>query len=417
MMAWFDFSRSNFHRLAVASAAAAFSLGVQAQDTFSLTLTVNPDVSPQSSSVGFSTVQQLFDRLDAGGLQSLVNAYTEASPAALRFGYRGLDMFVTTAAGSSTVTLNIPGIVDGKAFTGANRDASFDLMVDFFETDGGEVLSAVNRKLAEVSPVDPIAGNPMSMQSMMVASDFDSAFTAFASNIKAAPVGQQPDHSGLAALSLRLGRFSQAGLESESATLPLSYTFRGLGGGRQLTFNLPISVASVGEAKVYKLGMGLAYRHPMSERWALTPAINLGASGSEDLGSVAAMTSVSLTSQYTIPFNDFEISIGNMVGQYDTLKIETDNFSYDPGIRNTVFRNGIMVSRPVSLGGWPMSLELSFVNTQFTGSALFNSWTNELGLTIGTRRGSDLPSYLRAGITLLDGERSRGVMFNVGYWF
>jgi hypothetical protein len=82
-----------------------------------------------------------------------------------------------------------------------------------------------------------------------------------------------------------------------------------------------------------------------------------------------------------------------------------------------VYRNGVMVSRPVTVGNQPMSVEVSFVNTQFTGSALYNKWTNELGLTVGTRRGSDLPSYLRAGITLLKGQRSSGVSFNVGYWF
>lgn len=412
-MTAFKCSLAKIRHTALAGVLAAASCLAQAQDTFNLTLSVGD----KSTNVGFSTVEQMFERLDKDGLKSLDDAYTDSSQASLRLGYRGLDMFVTTTANSNTVTLNIPGIVDNKSFTGADRDASFDLLDAFFETDGGALVSAMMKKLAEVSPVDPIAGNPTSMQSMMVASDFDSAFTAHASSIKAAPSAQQSDDSGLLALALRFGRYSQAGLKSESATLPLSYTFRGFGEGRQLTLSLPISVGSVGQAKVYQFGLGMAYRHPINERWALTPSLNAGASGSADLGSAAAMTAVALTSQYTIPVQDYEFSIGNMVGQYNTLKIQTEDYSYDPGISNLVFRNGLMVSRPVSMGNQPLSVELSFVNTQFTGTALYNKWTNELGVTIGTRRGSDLPSYLRAGITLLDGQRSKGVSFNVGYWF
>lgn len=400
-------------RMALISLATAFSVGVHAQDIFDLTLNVND----QSSRVGFSTVEQMFNRLDKAGLESLNKAYTDATPASLTLGYRGLNLFVTTTAGSNAVILNIPGIVENKSFTGANRDASFDLLADFFKSDGGALVSAVMKKLAEVSPVDPIAGNPNSMQSMMVSNDFAATFTAHASNIKSAPGSQSSDNSGLAALGLRFGQYSQGGLKSESVTLPLSYTFRGFGDGRQLTLNMPLSTGSVGTAKVYQAGLGVAYRHPMNEQWALTPAVHVGASGSADLGSAAAMTSASLTSQYTIPLQDYEVSIGNMVGQYDTLKIKTSEYSYDPGIRNLVFRNGVMVARPVAIGGQPLSAEVSFVNTQFTGTALFNKWTNELGVTIGTRRGSDLPSYLRAGITLLRGQNSKGVSFNFGYWF
>jgi hypothetical protein len=412
-MVFFEFSLSKLRQLSLVFAAVVCSFGAQAQDTFSLTLTVNS----QSNTVGFSTVEELFDRLDRDGFQSLDASYTDSSAASLRFGYRGLDMFVTTSAGSQTVTLNIPGIVENKSFTGVDRDASFDLLGDFFESDGGAILSAVMKKLAEVSPVDPIAGNPSSMQSMMVSNDYDATFTGFASNIKAAPSTQSSDNGGLLALALRFGRYSQGGLKSEITTLPLSYTYRGFGEGRQLTFSMPISVGSVGDAKVYQLGLGLAYRHTFSERWSLTPAANLGASGSVDLGSLAAMTAVSLTSQYTIPIQDYELSLGNMIGQYDTLKLKSEDYSYDPGISNTVYRNGIMLSRPVTLGKQSLSLEASFINTQYTGTALYNKWTNELGLTVGTRRGSDLPSYLRAGVTLLKGQRSSGVMFNAGYWF
>ena len=396
--------------LLAAAVSLTLSQGLWAQDLFKLDLNANGTQGTTS----FSTVQQLFNNLNQADLQKIVGAYSSTASATMDLGYRGLGM--TIVAEGKNITLKIPGVIADQSFTaGATRDANLSLLSDFFKHDGGAILSAIQKKLSEVSPVDPIAGNPGSLQSTMAANGFDQAFTAFASNVKAAP--QTPDGSGLVALGLRFGSYSQAGLKSQNVTLPLGYTYRGFGQGRQLSINVPITVGQVGSAKVLQGGLGVAYRHPINTRWALTPAVNVGAAGSVDLGSVAAMTSYSLTSQYTIPMARYELSIGNMIGRYQTLKIQTKDFSYDPGITNMVYRNGAMVSRNVELRGKPLALEVAAINTVYAGSTLYNKWTNELGVTIGTRKGSDLPSYLRAGVTLLQGQKSHGVNFNLGYWF
>lgn len=396
------------------TAALLLSQGLSAAELFTLDL----KVGPQTGSTSFSTVQQLFNQLDTAGLKQVVDGYSDTANATARVDYRGLGM--TIDAVGSSVTLKIPGVITDKVFDqGATRDDNLNALEDFFKRDGGAILSAIQKKLAATSPVDPIAGNPNSLQSTMVASGFDQSFTAFATNVKAAPatMAQTSDSSGLVALGLRFGSYSQSGLRSESVTLPLAYTFRGLGEGRQFSFNLPITVGQVGSAKVVQGGLGVAYRHPMNDNWALTPAVGLGAAGSIDLGSAAAMTSYSVTSQYTIPLDEYEVSIGNMIGRYETLKIQTKDYAYDPGISNVIFRNGAMLSKPVEFGGKPMALEFSAINTVFTGTEVYNKWTNEFGVTIGTRKGSDLPSYLRTGISLLQGQKSHGVSLNFGYWF
>lgn len=412
--------RINFSKSLLATALSlSLPQGLWAADLFNLNLTVNQGTaSEQTGSTSFSTVEQLFNQLDSAGLTQVANTYKSTADATALIDYRGLGM--TINAVGKDVTLKIPGVISDQVFnTGATRDDNLNQLEDFFKRDGGAILSAIQKKLAATSPVDPIAGNPNSLQSTMVASGFDQSFTAFASNVKAVPGSgaQASDNSGLVALGLRFGSYSQNGLRSDSVTLPLSYTYRGFGEGRQLSFNLPITVGQVGSAKVVQGGLGVAYRHPVNENWALTPAASLGAAGSIDLGSAAAMTSYSLTSQYTIPLDEYEFSIGNMIGRYETLKIQTKDYSYDPGISNMIYRNGVMVSKRVDLGGKPMALEFSVINTVFTGSELYNKWTNEYGMTIGTRKGSDLPSYLRAGISLLQGQKSHGVSFNVGYWF
>ena len=398
-----------------------FSQGLWAADLFKLDVTVHPGTpAEQTGSTGFANVKDLFNQLDGPGLQQVSNSYSDTAATNARIDYRGLPMSIDMAAGGTAVTLKIPGVIPDQVFDkGSTRDANLNAVDDFFKRNGDSLMSAIQKKLAATSPVDPIAGNPNSLQSTMVASGFDQAFTAFASNVKAAPTttAQAADSSGLVALGLRFGSYSQNGLRSESVTLPLSYTYRGFGEGRQLSLNLPITVGQVGSAKVLQGGLGVAYRHPMNENWALTPAASLGAAGSIDMGSAAAMTSYSVTSQYTIALDGYDLSIGNMIGRYETLKIQTKDYSYDPGISNTIYRNGVMLSQPVVLEGKPLALEFSAVNTVFTGSELYNKWTNEFGVTIGTRKGSDQPSYLRAGISLLQGAKSHGLSLNFGYWF
>lgn len=412
------FQQFSFGKWSVAIAAAGM-LSVSAHATDIFTMEVNTGGS--TGRLGFVSVPDLFDKLNAGGLKSIQNSYSDTAAASVNIGYRGLPIQIVTAANSPSVQLIIPGLGILQDFTSrATRDGNLDDLADFFKRDGGAIISALQKKLAEASPVDPIAGNPASLQSQMASSNFDQTFTAFATNIKAAPAtgGQQQEgNSGLMALGLRFGHYSQAGLTTQTVTLPLSYTYRGWGEGRQLTINMPLMYGKTEGAQIVQGGLGMAYRHPINDNWALTPSLNVAASGSVDLGSVGAMTSASLTSQYGFKFRDLDWSMGNMVGVYSTLKIKTKDYSYDPGIKNTIFRNGLMVSQPITLAGQKLAVEYAFINTQFNGAALYNKWTNEFSITLGTSKASNLPSYLRAGITILRGQQSKGTTLNVGYWF
>lgn len=366
-------------------------------------------VGNTSGRLTFSSVPNLFDQLSNNGLQSVQASYTNTSAANVSIGYRGLPILINTEQNSAAIQLVIPSLQFSQTFNArSDRDGNLEDLTEFFKRDGGAIISALQKKLAEESPVDPIAGNPASLQSQMAANTFDSSFTSFATNIKSAPPAStssqatsSAENRGLVAATLRFGRYSQAGFNVQAVTLPLSYTYRGLGDGRLISVNLPITYAKVGDANVGQAGLGISYRHPVNPQWSLTPAFNLGLSGSLDLGSVAALSSASVTSQYSFRYADLDWSIGNMIGYYNTLKIQTKDFSYDPKIRNTIFRNGVMVSQPVTINNQKYALEYSFINTQFSGSALYNRWTNEFGITIGTPKSSNLPTYLRAGLTVL----------------
>ena len=372
----------------------------------------------QTSPMGFATVTDLFDKSTGGGLTQVNALYDNKQAAVIRFGYRGLPIVLTTQLNSPVVTMLIPGLGEAKAFsTQTTRDANVEDIKTFLKNSGGDLLNRLQQLLVKASPVDPIAGNPSSMQSRMVGEDFDRNFTQFASNIKAD--GGEPVNN-LVGIGMSYGNYSQAGMNTSVVTLPLSYTTRpDLDPRRQLTIYAPITVTEVAGAKSYNVNLGVAYRVPMNDDWSLTPALGYGFTGSVDLGSAAAMMAASLTSQYSMRMSSYDLAIGNMIGVYQSSKFTAGDYSFDPKINNTVFRNGVMASFPTVMMGRKLAFEVSFVNTIFTGTDLYSNQSNEIGVTLGTNKGANSArSYFRAGLTYLFAEKDiTGLRLNLGYWF
>jgi len=370
-----------------------------------------------SATLGFSTVTDLFNQ---GQNTMTANA---AQNAVIRFGYRGTPVVLSSNGGSADITLLIPGLNVNRLFNAqTTRDGNINDVREFLKSSGGDILNQLQKLLVKTSPVDPIAGNPNSMQSRMVSEDFDRNFTQFASNIQSAPAtgASSETTNNLIGLGLGYGSYTQAGLSSSVVTLPLSYTTRpDLDPRRQLTLYAPITVTDAGGAKSYGINFGLSYRIPINDEWALTPAAGYGVTGSVDLGSGAAMLAASLTSQYTLQMDGYDLSIGNMAGVYQSSKINVGGYSFDPQINNTVLRNGVMASFPTSIQGKKMAFEVSYVNTLFSGTALYSNQYNEIGVTLGTNKGANTArSYLRGGLSYMVGENDiRGFKANVGYWF
>lgn len=402
-----------YKKLAASALALGLCQSAVAADLFKVDTTVNGVTTSQS----FNVAMDSFDSTKVDAIKARLPGYTTTSAAAIALDYRGLGLNLAYLANSTTLTLNIPSIGVNQSFTGTTRDQSQEMLKDFFKKNGGDVLNRIMKKLAETSPVDPIAGNPNSLQSQAVSSDFDRNFTSHASNIKAAQAGSST--SNLMGLGLRFGSYDINGKTSDSLTVPLSYTIRSdLDPRRQLTFSAPITYTTVEGAKVYSGNLGVSYRLPMNDAWALTPAANYAVTGSEDLGSVGQIVSASLTSSYVINLDNFDLAIGNMVGYYQTLKASVGDYSFDPGIKNTVFRNGVMLSQPTNLFGKGMSVEYSLIDTRFTGDALYTTGYDEIGVTLGTNKSANSSrSYLRAGVSYLTSSQAKGFTANFGYWF
>ncbi len=398
-------------------------LGALATSPFDVTVGVGSTYNPAndtisggtvSPTIGFTTVSDL-----KNDLQQIDTQYNPASAVVIRAGYRGLPLILQSAANSPSVTLSIPLIGYTNTFAAqSSRDGNTTDLFNYLKSSGSDLINQIQKKLAEVSPIDPVAGNPSSMQSRMVSDDYDRNFTQFASNIKSSDNTTQSN--SLIGVGLSLGSMSAGGMTTSTSTLPLSYTVRNdLDPRKQWTFYAPLSASNTEGAQSYTGNLGLAYRFPVNDEWALSPAFGYGITGSVDLGSAAAMMAASLTSQYTMKMDGFDLAFGNMVGLYQTTALNAGDYSSNPNINNTVFRNGVLLSFPTNVMGSKMALETSFILTNYTGSALYSNQYEELGVTIGTNKSANASrSYVRAGATLLSGSNGvSGYRLNVGYWF
>ena len=380
--------------------------------------------------LGTTTAQEFFDRLSTTGIQSFSTvSYTGTQQATIygRFNSLGMTLSFPNAVGSTagspnTLILDIPGLGINQTFTGSSRDASKLLLEDYIKKQGN-ILGRMLQYQAANAPSSPISG-PGGLIPGVVASDFNSNFTDSATNI-AAPANQAVaavsggTTPNLIGMALQYSAVDVLDSKIKVTTLPLSYTIRNdIDPRRQLTFSLPITQMDTNGAKSYRGGLGISYRVPLSDNWTLTPAGRYSIVGSVDMASVSSLYTASLTSTYIWNLDGFDVAMGNMLSYNKTGQFSAGDYSIDPGITNTVMRNGLMLSQPVVWDGTKLSLEYSLIDTRYTGSEIYVSNTQEIGFTIGTNKNAfSARSYLRGGVSLIRGKDTKGFVANIGYWF
>ena len=385
-------------------------------------------VGAEQGSAGYSSAESLILAAQTGAIQALVPTYTASSQAEMVLGFRGLTINTFFPAGSQELSLSIPSLGISQLFLGATRDESASLMNDYFKSAG--LLEQIASYLAANSPLDPIAGNPNSMMSSLVANDFNQTFNAEFSNIadpsdvatqsgQSVSTAESRNYVGIG-LSYTQMNMGLSDTRVRTTTVPLSYTIRNdLDPRRQLTFRLPISLTDVEGAKVYNLGLGVSYRVPMSRSWSLTPSFNYAVTGSADLGSAAQVAAAAITSTYYWRNQGYDLGMGNMLGYMTTMPFKYRNYSYDPNISNTVLRNGVLYSRPTRMLGGKMHFEVALIDTRFFGTDLYSDNYQELKFTLGTTRAANLAAtgVFRVGASLIHAPKDRGFNLEFGYWF
>jgi hypothetical protein len=404
----------------------------------------------QQTSAGFSSVQDTVDYLDPATLrQYFPAADIEQIGAVLDFrGLTGLQ--IDFGAGSGQLTFTVPQFEFSRTFgdpdalcsdpatCAAARKQALRELKDFLESDP-RFLKRLLTALARYSPIDPLAGNPDSLFSRSMRADFQNGFThkvsqiwgcnttafndRFGSPMVVAAVGDTIDiFEDARAREARLQAQNEIGIglvysktaaqssggdyETSGIVVPLSYTAKLDSDPRKkIRVDLPLGYADTDGAVSYSLGLGVAYTHPLSDVWTLTPALGVGATGSDDLGAAGGVGSYSLTSAYTWRLGGFALSMGNAIGRYDALAVSIGDVEAEADITNTVITNGLLLTGPNSLIARNLVMEYSFTDTRITGDEVYADTYDEIGIALGylKSRSGVIDSYSKAGLSYLVG--------------
>jgi hypothetical protein len=413
-----------------ALAATLLLSSANAGDLFSVTATMGATTAYK----GASTVQDLFDAVGTQAtIQTYLPGYNGTQAVDLVANYRGVRINFSYAGASNTLVMSIPDIGVSESFAGTSRENSQDMLGEWMKSNGASAVEKLMKKLAEVSPVDPIAGNPNSLMSQNVATSFNYGFSDVVKNKN---YTANSTKGNAVTLSAQYFALKDGDISSKKYALPLSYSVvSDSNPDRKFNILVPIAMTDVEGSKAGELGLGFSANLPMTQNWTLTPAILYGVTGSVDLGSLGQVGTASITSAYKMKAPGGQIGIGNMVAYASTLKLYSGEYAYDPGIRNVVFKNGIIYDIDMDKLATGTSLELFANHTQFTGTKLYTNSYMETGFAYGfvkvkqtypagmtlaqqaTAKAYESMSQLRLGLSYLTSAHSKGFQVNFGYTF
>lgn len=371
-------------------------------------------VAGEVASTGSNSITDIIDQIDEDQLQQRFPGYDAGvSAGEYRLDVRGLPATLSFERNSSALVFAVPSLGIAKTFDGGTRDASNDLFEDYIKQDGDDIL----RELLRVSGVDPLAGNPASVQSQMAASDFAAGVDPVYDTLK-------PGSS--LGLGARFGSYSLGQFTQNVFTLPIDYSYT-FSNYDKLIIRAPLTYVEVDGAQAYRGNLALSYKKNILRRWALTPAVGYGIAGSTDLGSLGHILSGSLTSDLMLyDSGKYQLSMGNMAGYYMTLPVRVGDYSVDYDLKNTIVRNGLLFSLPLQQRVWgrDFSLDIYVTDTRFFGDALYSDNYQEIGVSFGPMRSADklapnLASHpIGLGIKYIQGEGDiQGVELSFGYRF
>ncbi|MBA4354373.1 MAG: hypothetical protein C0409_06735 [Novosphingobium sp.] len=334
------------------------------------------------------------------------------------FDIQGAPVLAGYAANGRTLSLNFvnprtgatvtdaSGHICSFAFTGATRQAAYDQFAAAVDDDSSptsqQMFQCLSRARAEFSPVDPLVGNPLSLQGSMVRSALDLAEgDSLVEMDPAAGANSSGDPwiIGATFAGGSAGRFDITRVDARIAK-----GWRVFEGNRaRLKLDLPFSFTRIKGATAYNGQIGLALEVPVKTNWSLEPRVSYGLVYSGDQGSVGHMVQGSIASRYVIRgLGRGQLVIGNMVGYSSTLKTPGD-INLNPDIKNWVFRNGAAYELPLKMRimDRSTSMRASYTFTKFAGDKLFNNNFHEGTISFGLRGREDTPKQFRDVMRLI----------------
>ncbi len=360
------------------------------------------------------TIESLYENIKDPA--TLFPGYNQNSLVVSNVRYLGVDVNLTYAQNSQTLNLVIPELGINQPFTGATRRDSAILLRKYLE-DNPDLLSRLQKRQAELSPLSPITGVG-GVLPRAILNDFSASFGDTPTRIATSQGTASQGSQSVLGAGVLLSSQSVLGAKVNTLAIPLSYTVRNdIDPRRQAMLRGGLAVVDTAGSRSYQGRVSAGYRFPMSDQWVLTPMAGLSAAGSRDAAFAVGVLNGSLASTYTWEFESFDVTMGNMVGYYQTFKLPV-KYTADPKIRIAALVNGVFVSQPVSFGGSKMSFEYGFSDTRLGGTELYQNNSQELTISLGTNKNAlSARSFFRATLAFQKAKDSKGASLGLNYWF
>ncbi len=406
------------------------SLDGRAADLFRSVFFVNGN---STASRGANSLLKVTDLFENWSLEEMFPDYVEdVSAVEALVDLRGVWASLSYPGGSTILRFRVPVLGIDISFEGTSRDEAQEQFENWItgkeeamSSGGPAALTTLLQGLVKLSPVDPIAGNPYSLQNRMFTADFAMGTSGPLIN---SPWNMPPgiDGKGDWAISGRYA-FNQAGTQEHQVNaveLRPSYNHRFQGSPRVgLVFDLPLTftAAETGESYMASLGAGLQYR-PFSW-WSLTPALRFGAAGSIDVGGLAGMYSGTLTSYMRHNFGKVTLGwalTGGGMQSLDVFNFDYFNFNYE--LSNFPIRNRLEAGGELGFDLWgvPAHWQVTFADTWVLGSDVYLDHYNEVGIGLIRMRpkpAGTLRETIGLRLSYLFGEDYNGLSAVVNYEF
>ena len=402
---------------------ANYRVGVQIVSTTNQTVAQSFEQDQIEDVQTYLDPQEIVAALIAGGTNAAQATFlTQVGAISEVFDLLGAPVLAGYQLGSSTLTVrfvNADGstlnLRDGTpcAFTynGTTRQQSynsFDTDTDGDTPTGTVLARCLGYSRARNSPVDPLVGNPLSLQASMTRAALD-----FTEGDSLAELGDRANSAGDPFIIGATYSFGHAGrFDTDRIDARINKGWRILEGSRaRLKFDLPFSYTRIGRQSAYAGQLALGLEYPVQPNWSLEPRVAYGLTYSAGLGSAGHILQGSIASRYVIRnIGRGQILIGNLAGYSQTLSVPGD-VNLNPDIGAFTFRNGVAYELPLKglIGRRAASVRASYSFTNYAGVKLRNNSFHEATLSFGLRGREDTPKQFRDIVRLnLNTVQARG---------
>ena len=355
------------------------------------------------------------------------------TPVVANIDLRGLDTVAEFRQGETRLFVRIPSAGIDVSFDGGSRDSSVDEFIDWLDGNttapgsSKEVITDFLQALVAESPVDPVAGNPLSLQTLMMQAPYDIAMrTSFRPRDEMAPDdgGLQWRGKDVFDLDADFAPFWAGGWSGFRAELAPRYTVNLRDPRLAFVFDLPLAYTQTeGDADTFTSQLGIGVLMRLTPWWNLMTDGRIGTAGSLQLGGAGLLWSIGVTSHMQWQLGETTLRMGNAFSassSVDDLEWFGIEMTYD--LTNYLVRNGLEADRRLSrrLFGRPLYARVSFTDSWVLGSDVFVGHYNELGLSLVTRRslGSGaMHDVFSFGLTYTGASEFHALRVSAGYAF